>query len=244
MTNLKSSIKKKLLLLKHSGSKLECPICGYQAKNFLSGGLHTKRKNAKCPKCGSVERQRILWKYISEKSELKDKPHLNILHFAPEESLAKKLKQYFKNYKTSDFGTNKSDFNFDLMAVNCQDNTWDCVICFHVLEHVENDIRGMKEIYRILKQGGQAFIQIPIWPSESHPTYENPLITDSRDRKINYGQEDHLRIYGLDVADRLKSAGFNVSPIRYKEVFSSEEINRFGLENSSGISEVFFICEK
>ena len=113
-----------------------------------------------------------------------------------------------------------------------------------MLEHVTNDATAMKELFRVLRPGGVAYIQIPIWPSEAHPTYEDPTITDERDRQITFGQHDHHRIYGLDVIDRLRSAGFSVTPVRYQEHFDQATIEANALRNNSGISEVFFVCEK
>jgi ubiquinone/menaquinone biosynthesis C-methylase UbiE len=82
----------------------------------------------------------------------------------------------------------------------------DCVVCSHVLEHVD-DNKALKEIYRVLKPGGVALIMLPIiegW----HQTYENAEVTTPKARQLHYGQSDHLRYYGADVRDRIRAAGF------------------------------------
>lgn len=228
----------------NSGKGLECPLCGFHAKSFLPGGLHTKRPNAKCPSCGCVERHRILWRYFLKKNCVINESEKSLLHFAPEHSLQKRFKETLKHYRSSDYEGDGADYNFDLTQINCPDSQWDYIICFHVLEHVENDRQAMREMFRILKPGGIAFVQAPIWPSEAHPTYENPLIIDPRDRQINFGQDDHLRIYGLDIKERLSEAGFEVEEVRYELFFDQNEIHRYALSNASGISEVFFCCKK
>lgn len=226
------------------GNKYECPLCGYKAKYFLPGGLHTKRANAKCPRCGCVERHRILWRYFISKNIVINEKDKSLLHFAPEQALKTKFLDILPNYKSSDYGTTTSDYAFDLTNMDCPDAQWDYLICFHVLEHVNDDRKAIYEMYRVLKPGGVAFIQAPIWPSEAHPTYENSVIIDPRDRQINFGQNDHLRIYGLDIIERLTEVGFVVEEIRYLNYFSESEILRFALTNTSGISEVFFSCKK
>ena len=227
-----------------AGNKIICPLCGFRAKSFLPGGLHTKRKNAKCPRCGCVERHRILWRFFINKNIVLNEVNKSLLHFAPEPALEKRLKAILPKYKTSDFGTNYSDYSFDLTKINCPDNQWDYLICFHVLEHVCDDREAMREMYRVLRPGGTAFIQAPIWPSESHQTFENSNILDPRDRQITFGQDDHLRIYGLDIIDRLEESGFAVEIVRFSDFFHESEINLFALTNTSGISEVFFCCSK
>ncbi|MFN4299848.1 MAG: class I SAM-dependent methyltransferase [Thermaurantimonas sp.] len=241
---MKKVIKRLILKLKYSGNQHECPLCGFKARAFLPGGLHTKRVNAKCPSCGCVERHRILWRYFINIGCVVNEPHKSVLHFAPEPALRRKLTEMLPLYKCSDLSLEDADYAYNLTRVDCPDAHWDYLICFHVLEHIEDDRQAMLEMHRILKPGGVAFVQVPIWPSELHPTYENPTIIDPRDRQITFGQEDHLRIYGLDVVERLQEVGFEVQLVRYTDFFTSDEIHRYALRNTSGISEVFFYCRK
>ena len=238
------SLKRRLTLWRLSGNRFECPLCGFRARAFLPGGLHVRRANAKCPACNSVERHRILWRYFLKKNIVVNEPDKRLLHFAPEPALRKRLQAALPGYRCSDFGGFDADYAFDLTRIDCPDAQWDYLICFHVLEHVDGDRRAMREMYRILKPGGTAFVQAPVWPSEAHPTYENPAIEDPRDRQIAFGQEDHLRIYGLDIEERLKEAGFVVEAVRYAHFFDDDEIERYALRNATGISEIFFCCEK
>ena len=206
-------------LARYSGDAIECPLCGFRARAFMPGGLHVKRVNAKCPQCGCVERQRILWRYFLKKNFVVNEPGKSLLHFAPEAPLRKRLQQLLPEYRCSDFEGQNADYAFDLTHIDCPNNQWDYLICFHVLEHVDDDRKAMREMFRILKPGGTAFIQAPIWPSEAHPTYENAVITDPRDRQITFGQSDHLRIYGLDIVARLSEAGFAIEAVRYADFF-------------------------
>lgn len=117
-------------------------------------------------------------------------------------------------------------------------------ICSHVLEHIDHDIRAMQEIHRILKPGGVALIQVPMWYSEKHKTYENPEITEPHDRIIHFGQFDHVRIYGLYVIDRLRDAGFKVETIDLNQLMEKEKSKKFGLKNHEGVRDLTFICTK
>lgn len=241
---MNKKIKSLIQRIIYAGNKYMCPLCGFKAKSFMPGGLHTKRANAKCPRCGCVERHRILWRYFIYKNIVINEKNKSLLHFAPEPALKSKFLDILPNYKSSDYGTTTSDYAFDLTNMDCPDAQWDYLICFHVLEHVKDDRKAIREMYRVLKPGGTAFIQVPIWPSELHPTYENSVITDPRDRQITFGQDDHLRIYGMDFIERLKKVGFDVDEVRYLNFFNKPEILRFALTNTSGISEVFFCCKR
>lgn len=125
------------------------------------------------------------------------------------------------------------------------ENTYDFIICSHVLEHIDQDIKAMNEICRILKRGGVAFIQVPIWPSEKHLTYENTAIVDENDRIIHFGQFDHLRIYGLDVELRLIDAGFSkVEPLELCQTLTKDIVEKYSLKNNGGVRDWTFVCTK
>lgn len=243
--SIKQKIKKAYHKLKYKGNRHKCPVCGFNAKIFMAAGLYVRRTNSKCPNCGSLERHRGLWIILDGiLNEAKSK--FKILHFAPERCIAMQLsKRSGIEYLTSSYGENAvSGYQYDLRNIDCQDDVFDVVICSHVLEHVEEDGLAIAEIYRILKSQGVALIQVPIWPSESHLTYENKLIKDPRDRIIHFGQFDHVRIYGLDVVDRLQSSGFKVDVIDLESKLSKDEVGTFALYNSTNIRELTFYCTK
>jgi SAM-dependent methyltransferase len=241
---IRSKIKEKWNKISNMGSTYNCPVCNYNGRKFLDSGLTSKRKNARCPSCKSLERHRQLVLIIESLQVLtKDS---SLLHFAPEPCLLTYFKNKLgENYKTSHYNEkSKSDYSFDIRNIDSPDETYDFIVCSHVLEHIDEDIKAMKELYRILKPGGIAFIQVPIWPSESHPTYENFNITDERDRIINFGQYDHVRIYGLDVIDRLKSVGLILEVIDLCQSLESVKVEKYALTNDSKVRDLTFICRK
>lgn len=241
MKALKSFIKR----LKYSGSQYECPLCLFKANKFLDGGLYKKRKHAKCPICNSLERHRQLFFILKDKADFSESKSL--LHFAPERCIMNVLqKEPVLIYKTSHYDKNVvSDFHYDIRAIDAKDESFDYIICSHVLEHIDEDRLAMKEMRRVLKQGGIAFIQVPIWPSEKHPTYENFDITDEGDRIIHFGQFDHVRIYGLDVLTRFQEAGFSkVEVIDLCESMDQGKAGKYGLKNHGDSRDLTFVCYK
>jgi SAM-dependent methyltransferase len=230
--------------LKYRGNKYICPICNFKARCFLSSGLYVKRANSKCPSCNSLERHRHLWLFLSK--YLEDKKPKNILHFAPENCLQNILnKRTDLTYYTSDYDPQrKSNFHFDIQNIDNKNRTFDLIICSHVLEHIPDDRKGIEELYRVLNPGGIALIQVPIWPSEKHLTYENPDITDPRDRIIHFGQFDHLRIYGLDVIERIEEGGFKVEVLDMEKIIPEEMAIKYRLHNNLNIRELTFACYK
>lgn len=243
--SIKHKIKKAYHKVKHKGNRHQCPVCGFNAKKFMDAGLYVRRTNSKCPNCGSLERHRGLWIILD--GILKEaRSTFKILHFAPEQCIALQLsKRSGIEYLTSSYGENvTSDYQFDVQNIESQSDVFDVVICSHVLEHVDEDALAIAEIYRILKPNGIALIQVPMWPSESHPTYENKSITDPRDRIIHFGQFDHVRIYGLDVVERLRLAGFIVDVIDLEKQLQQKEIDKYALHNSTNIRELTFRCTK
>ncbi len=241
---IKKKLKSILTRIRYSGNTYTCPICGYHAKSFLSAGLYVKRANEKCPSCGSLTRHRHVWLFLEE--YLKGKRDIKILHFAPEKPIADRLvKREGVDYRTSQYDCNvAADYHLDIQAIDLPDNQFDVIICSHVLEHIPDDQKAMREMYRILKPGGIAIVLVPLWPSEKHATYENSAITDVRDRIIHFGQYDHLRIYGLDVVDRLKNARFNVTITDMEKQMDQRLSTQYRLHNMSDIRELIFLSTK
>ncbi|HPM30075.1 MAG TPA: methyltransferase domain-containing protein [Chryseolinea sp.] len=240
----KKKLKSILTRFRYRGNTYTCPICGYHAKSFLPAGLYAKRANEKCPSCGSLTRHRHVWLFLEE--YLKAKQAVRILHFSPEKPIADRLvKREGVEYKTSQYDRNVSaDYYLDIQAIDLPDNQFDIIICSHVSEHIPDDRKAMREVYRILKPGGIAIVLVPLWPSEKHATYENPAITDERDRIMHFGQYDHLRIYGLDVVDRLKEAGFKIEIIDMEKRIDELNSKRYRLHNMLDIRELIFLSGK
>lgn len=201
------------------GSKVECPVCGHHYRSFLPYGRLNIRKNALCPNCLSLERHRLLWLYLKNKTGFFDEK-LKVLHIAPEICFMERFEKMENlDYVTADIESPLAKVKMDIQHIPFDENTFDVVFCNHVMEHVENDLIAMKEIFRVLKTGGWAIIQVPFFHPLPDRTNEDRSITNRRDREKAFGQDDHVRKYGKDYADRLRLAGFNVEENNYvKEV--------------------------
>lgn len=217
------------------GNKFLCPICGGHFRKFLPYGIgNNYRKNALCPRCLSLERHRLLWLFLKNKTDFFSK-NLKILHVAPEQCFYKKFKSLKNiNYTTVDLESPLADVKADIQNMPFKNNEFDVIICNHVFEHIENDIKAMTEIYRILNRGGWAIMQVPINKNLEN-TYENSLITNPMEREKHFGRGDHLRMYGLDYKKRLRSAGFKVEIIKYIKKIDKKLIKKYSLSKNEYI---------
>jgi predicted SAM-dependent methyltransferase len=216
------------------GSGKVCPICGWEGRRFLKvGRLNARRFDARCPKCGSLERHRLAFK-VSEKIGL-EKPIT--LHVAPERSMQKWLRGISKDYLSIDL-SNNAMVNMDLCKLELPDESYTLIYCSHVLEHISDDRAAMREMYRVCKKGGMAIVQIPVWGKE---TIEDPNVVTEEQRLDHYNQKDHVRAYGMDVVDRLTDVGFKVE-IHRPDEFPQKEVFRHSMAFLS-TNEVF-ICRK
>ena len=157
---------------------------------------------------------------------------------APEICFMKRFEKVHKdNYITADLESPWAKVKMDVHDIPFEDNHFDIVFCNHVLEHVEDDLKVLKEFYRVLKPGGWAILQSPIDYSYE-TTYEDPSITDPKEREIAFGQDDHLRMFGLDYGERLKEGGFTVEEFKMTE--TKEEAFKHGLDQR----EILYLCSK
>lgn len=218
------------------GIKHYCPCCGWYLRKFLPFGVVT-RPNARCPRCRSLERHRLLWLYLKERTNLFSEP-LRLLHFAPEavfESAFTSLHNL--DYITADLDSGRAMVKVDITDIIYEDNSFDAIICSHVLEHVGDDRKAMGELFRVLRPGGWAILMVPI---SGEITFEDPSITDPEERERFFGQWDHVRMYGADFADRLERAGFDVDVVGYAGELGERRMWRYGL----GTSDDIFLCTK
>lgn len=210
------------------GKGKECPLCGCKRRKFLPYGYVEQRENALCPNCLALERHRLLWLWLLRESDLgRGAVALpRMLHIAPEVALMRKLRKMYAatpdRYVTADLESPLADMHFDVQQIPLEDGSFDVVIANHIMEHVENDLRAMRELHRILKPNGWGVILSPIDESRA-TTFEDDTITDEKERTRIFGQYDHRRIYGRDYAERLRKAGFEVYVIDYKNELSTKE---------------------
>ena len=218
--------------LYYSGSRFTDPIDGSSYRKFLPYGYQKIRENALCPGTLSLERHRLLWLYLDrETSFLNDS--LKVVHVAPEQVFYQKFKSFpHWKYTTTDLHSPLADVKADICALPFEDNSYDLILCNHVLEHIPNDRKAMSELYRVLKKGGTLIAQVPLDENRT-TTFEDNSITDRKERTKVFGQYDHVRVYGKDYLEFLNQTGFSSKFIDYTEKLPKEEIKRYGLQYES-----------
>lgn len=215
------------------GTKFTDPINNKSYSYFFPYGYNKQRKNALCPGTFSLERHRLLWLYLKKETDFFNSNN-KILHFAPEQCFHKFFKSFFKNYTTTDLNSPIVDIKADICNLPFNDNSFDYILCNHVLEHIYDDEKAMKEIYRILNKNGIAILQVPI-DINSNYTREGRDINNKQDRNKLFGQYDHLRMYGLDYFKKLKNIGFKVKNENYLSNISQDEKDKYSLHNAGSI---------
>lgn len=232
---LKKNIYKTWILLSKIifyGHSRYCPICNSHIRKFYSPP-NSKRKNAMCPVCRSLERHRFLWVFLKTKTNLFDNSYKNFLHVAPERIFMIKFnKLKHLNYVTGDLFRGRSKIKLDACFLPFFDETFNILICNHVLEHIPDDRKAIKEFYRVMKKDSWAIITVPI---TEKTTFEDPSIKSPIERKKLFGQEDHVRKYGLDFKDRLKSAGFEVFIFKSKDFIAPDLSIKMGISDNDRI---------
>lgn len=182
------------------GKNHQCTICGNSMKNFIHIDV-----DLLCPFCGSLARTRRLNEILAIDDFLKGK----VLHFSPSRSLYRQLKTnksiaYFSTDFEDEF---LADYKYDITDIPKDNEFFDTVICYHILEHIPEDKKAMAELYRVLKPNGTCLIQTPFKEGE---IYENPTVTSPEERLKHFGQQDHVRIYSVDgLCERLQKANFS-----------------------------------
>ena len=221
------------------GSNFTDPIDGKSFKKLLPYGYGEQRLNALSPSSLSLERHRLLWLYLKNETDFFTAPK-KMLHIAPEQCFLKRFKnQKNLNYTTADLYSPIADIKADICDLPFKDDSFDVVFCNHVLEHIEDDKKAMSELYRVLKKGGLGIFQIP-QDLSNDTTYEDFTITLPDERTKHFGQYDHVRIYGRDYFNRLRSVGFNVNEINYSKTLTKEQIEKYCLVPG----EILPVCSK
>ena len=223
--------------LTHFARRKWCPVCENQSRHFLPFGS-PPRRNAACPHCFALERHRFVWLFFSRMSNLFDGSDKRVLHIAPERYFEPALKSKIgTGYLTADLLDPQAMVRMDITAIPFPDRHFDVIYCSHVLEHVQDDRRALRELYRVLKPGGWAVIVVPI---TTETTFEDPDIVDTKERLEFFGQTDHVRRYGLDFVDRLRDADFGVQVIRVADLLNKAEATAMCLT----LERELFYCTK
>ncbi len=217
-----------ILIIFLKGHRLTDPIDGKSFRKFLPYGYGNQRDNVLSPSTLSLERHRLLWLYLKNETNFFSTKN-KVLHFAPEQAFYKRFKK-LKNldYTTTDLNSPLADVKADICNLPFSDNSFDVILCNHVLEHIPNDTKAMEELYRVLKPGGWGIFQIP-QDLNRETTFEDNSITDKKQRAKIFGQYDHVRIYGRDYFDKLRYIGFKVSEVDYTKTLNDADVQRFAL---------------
>lgn len=220
-----------IIFLFFKGNQFTDPIDGKTYRTFLPYGYGKQRKNALSPGTLSLERHRQMWLYLQNETDFFS-GNYKVLHIAPEQEFLRRFKK-MKNleYISADLYSPIVDVKADILNLPFGDESFDIVFCNHVLEHIEDDRTAMKELYRVMKKGGWGIFQVPL-KNGLADTYEDFSIKDPKERQKHFGQYDHVRWYGIDYFDRLKSIGFEVDINYYSKKFSADNIKKYGLNSS------------
>jgi SAM-dependent methyltransferase len=222
-----------------AGRRYVCPCCGWHVRGFTWGGASFRtRPLGYCPRCNAKARHRRIWLFLERRTNL-FADRIRLLEISPKYSFARRFVRMANlEFVGADLdGRPHVAVRTDLTALAMDSETFDAVICVHVLEEIVDDRRGMREIHRVLRPGGWALISVPT--RLDRPTYEDPSITSPIDRQREFGEKAHVRVYGGDIVDRLREAGFAVDVDLARDV-PPEDRERFGLRDDENI----FWCTK
>ncbi|MBB6328676.1 SAM-dependent methyltransferase [Algoriphagus iocasae] len=221
----------------NKGTDVTCPVCQHSYKKFLPYG-RIARENALCPNCLSLERHRLMWLFLQEKTDFFT-AKLKVLHIAPEHCFINRFEALPNlDYITADLESPLAKVKMDVHKIPFEENTFDVVFCNHVMEHVEDDLLACSEINRVLKSDGWGIIQSPVYNLPE--TLEDKSITDPAEREKVFGQRDHVRKYGNDYAKRLRKSGIRIDENLFVKELKSEKVKQFALPEN----EIIFVCKK
>ena len=219
------------------GNKYTDPIDNKSFRKFLPYGYQVQRQNVLSPSTLSLERHRLLWLYLTNETDFFTSKK-KVLHMAPEQCFLARFRKLNHDYKTADLDSPIADVKADIINLPFNDNSFDVIFCNHVLEHVQDDTKAMKELFRVMKKGGMGIFQVP-QDLNRDVTFEDNSITDPKERAKIFGQYDHVRVYGRDYFDKLRSVGFKVEEVNYSQKISSELSSRYRLMEGELLPVVF-----
>ncbi|MGH2941737.1 MAG: methyltransferase domain-containing protein, partial [Solirubrobacteraceae bacterium] len=217
----------------YRGGDVTCPCCGGTFRRLVT---HRDVPDVRCPSCGSMERHRLLWLYLQQRTDVHTQRY-RVLHLAPELSIQRLLRRLPNiDYVSADLAAPLADVHCDIQALPFEDDGFDVVICNHVLEHIPDDRRAMSELARVTAPGGWAVLMCPIARDRAATLTDESVKTPADALRV-YGQEDHVRLYGADYRDRLAEAGFDVIVERFLDELPPEVIQRYRLRRRDDLFE-------
>lgn len=216
------------------GRRQFCPLCESWTRGFGAHGPASRRSpGVVCPVCRGHGRHRWAWLYLRERTNLLDGRPKRLLHFAPEMAMWPRLRavpgvQYF----SCDWNSPYAMTRMDISSLGWKTAAFEAIYCSHVLEHVGDDAGAMREMFRVLKPGGWALVMVPV---SGETTLEDRSVTDPAERERLYWQFDHVRLYGLDIRNRLAKAGFAVETTYAREVVPPSDCRLMGIDPAEPI---------
>lgn len=229
----------RLGVLRYAGWSVACPVCDRRFRRFSGDRWDGSRwvgEPVRCPSCGSLPRQRLLWLYLARSPELM---RGSVLHVAPEPAVAERLRAAASSYTSVDADPAKAMVAADLAAMPFDDEAFDLIVCSHVLEHVPDDDDALRELRRVLR--GTLLLQTPV-NYDQEQTFEDAEATDPETRLRLFSQEDHVRVFGRDLPDRLRAAGLTVETTDAGEFGDAE---RYVIDVARGpLRNDLFVCQR
>ena len=223
--------------LPYYGKERWCPVCEKNSRKFRPFG-RVKREDAQCVFCGALERHRFVWQYFNKLTNLFDGTPKRMLHVAPEQCFETKLRNRLgQDYITADLLDPHAMVKMDITSIQYPDGYFDIVYCSHVLEHVLDDKKAMREFCRVLKQDGWAILLVPITAGR---TIEDSSIVTPSERLRIFGHEDHVRRYGEDVISRFKLSGMHVAILVPDDVCDDPSQIKYGVRHA----EAVYVCKR
>lgn len=236
-----SYVFKRFAPLLYKGNQVECPVCERSFSKFLSyGSKVAHRENVLCPYDLTLERHRLMWLYLKNHSTFFTANTLDVLHIAPEQCFHELFKKQANlNYLTGDLESPIADLHFDLHHIPLENDRFDVVFCNHVMEHVDSPLQCMKELFRVMRPGSWAIMQVP-QDMTREETFEDPSIVTPEDRETYYWQKDHVRLFGKDYPKYLEQAGFKVDAFHLSAHLSADQFARYCISSD----EILYIAKK
>jgi hypothetical protein len=217
------------------GTAVRCPCCEGSFRRMVRSRWPGE---ARCPRCGSFGRHRLLALLLGDPARGWLAPGARVLHFAPERALEPALRRIgHVAYLTADLYA-PADLQLDITTMQLPDASFDILVCSHILEHVPDDRTAMREMLRVLRPGGLAIVLVPL---DGHgTTREDAAVRSPLARHLAFGKHDHVRRYGRDVVQRLEDAGFDVETRRCDDLLGEDSIRRHVL----CAHETVFLCRR